>query len=197
MGLGHFVCRADRFRRHPAVGVNYLQAKERVMGEKLDEGLLFDLLEKRRAGKFTADELLWAADHPEVIRWAMARPKVVAGIRRILAVLPAEMTIGGVTYEILSFLKGDEKFAVGHTMVSRAKEIGANLGKEDCEHILAHQGEIPAALRGKIVFVFPDMRHPDGRGSVACLRWGDGGWYRGFSGVARVWYGYDRLLRRK
>jgi hypothetical protein len=52
------------------------------MGEKLDEGLLFDLLEKRRAGKFTGDELLWAADHPEVIRWAMGRPAVAAAIQR-------------------------------------------------------------------------------------------------------------------
>lgn len=35
--------------------------------EAIDEGVLFDLLVKRRAGKFTADDLLWVADHPAII----------------------------------------------------------------------------------------------------------------------------------
>lgn len=51
------------------------------MGKKIDEGFLFDLLEKRRAGHFTADELGWAADHPEVIRWAVSHLHVVEGLR--------------------------------------------------------------------------------------------------------------------
>jgi len=37
------------------------------MAEAVDEGILYDLLTKRRAGKFTADDLLWVADHPTII----------------------------------------------------------------------------------------------------------------------------------
>lgn len=37
------------------------------MAEAIDEGILYDLLTKRRAGKFTADDLLWVADHPTII----------------------------------------------------------------------------------------------------------------------------------
>jgi len=40
-------------------------------------------------------------------------------------VLPTEMTIAGRTYEILGFLRGDEKSVVGHTIVERAKEMKA------------------------------------------------------------------------
>lgn len=47
------------------------------MGKTLDEGLLFDIITKRRAGKFTADEFLWTADHPEIVRWAMANLSIV------------------------------------------------------------------------------------------------------------------------
>jgi hypothetical protein len=170
------------------------------MGEKLDEGLLLDLIQKRRAGKFTGDELLYAADHIEVIRWAMARPKVVAGIQRILSTLPTEMTIAGRTYEILSFLKEGEKSVYGGVMVERAKEMNAHLGQEDCEFLLAHQNEIPPALRGEIEFVFPDLRGRDpaeDREFVACLGSDDGGWYQGQPWLAGVWDDRVRLLRRK
>ena len=37
------------------------------MAEAIDEGVLYDLLTKRRAGRFTADDLLWVADHPTII----------------------------------------------------------------------------------------------------------------------------------
>jgi hypothetical protein len=82
---------------------------------------------------------------------------------------PTEITVGGRTYEILSFLREDEESVRGDTMVSRAVEMKANLGQEDCEHLLAHQDEIPVALRGKIIFVFTDWRNPDDRERVASL----------------------------
>jgi hypothetical protein len=111
--------------------------------------------------------------------------------------LPTEMTVGGRVYEILSFLKRDEKIVVGHTMVERAHEMNAHLGKEDCEFILAHQADIPAALRGKVAFVFPDMQSLGGRENVAVLHWGDGGWYRGWYWLGDDWDGFGRVLRRK
>jgi len=44
--------------------------------------------------------------------------------------LPTEMTVGGRAYDILGFLKRDEKLVVGHAMVHRAKEKNANLGQD-------------------------------------------------------------------
>ena len=112
--------------------------------------------------------------------------------------LPTEMTVGGRVYEILSFLREEDGGSVrGDVMVSRAKELGANLGKEDCEFILAHQADIPVALRGKIVFVFPDWRSPVDREDVAYVGWGGDGWYQFWGWLASGWLGFDRLLRRK
>lgn len=111
--------------------------------------------------------------------------------------LPTEMTIDGRTYEILSFLKGDEKSVPGDTMVERAKEMNAHLGKEDCEHLLAHQDEIPAALRGKVAFVFPDMRYPVGRECVAYVRWRGDRWYQYWGWLDVGWDDGARVLRRK
>lgn len=51
------------------------------MPKEITEGLLFDLLTKRRANQFTGDELLWAADHPEVIRYAAANLGIIEGLR--------------------------------------------------------------------------------------------------------------------
>lgn len=45
------------------------------MPVEITEGLLFDLISKRRATKFTADELLWAADNMEKIREFLEQEK--------------------------------------------------------------------------------------------------------------------------
>jgi len=117
----------------------------------------------------------------------------------IKAAIPTVMTIDGVTYDILGFLKGDEKSVHGTVMVGRAKEMNANLGRDDGQRLLDHQDEIPVALRGKVVFVFTDWRNPDNSEDVCCVFWsGDSRcWVRFW-----VWLGFDRdgscrLLRRK
>ena len=108
------------------------------------------------------------------------------------------MTVGDRTYDILGFLRGDEESVVGHTMVDRSKETNANLGKEDGEHILKHQDEIPVALRGKVVFVFPDWRHPDDPEFAFYVYWGGDRWVQVWGWLGRGdCDGHDRLLRRK
>lgn len=52
------------------------------MSERIEEGLLFDLISKRRAGQFTGDEILWAVDHMGVVRWAMANLATMEGLRK-------------------------------------------------------------------------------------------------------------------
>ncbi len=115
--------------------------------------------------------------------------------------LPTEMTVGGRAYDILGFLRGDENSVFGHTMVERAIEMDANLGKEDEEHILKHQDEIPVALRDKVIFVFPGFpgwRHPGDSGDVCCVCWGGDRWVRNWGWLGSDnWDGSDRLLRRK
>lgn len=116
----------------------------------------------------------------------------------VASALPTEMTIGGITYDILGFLREGETLTGGDVMVGRAKEVNANLGREDCDHLLKHQDEIPAILRGRVVFVFTDYRRPDGRESVAYVVWRGARWIQRWS-----WLGFDlsdffaRLLRRK
>ena len=78
--------------------------------------------------------------------------------------LPTEMTVGGITYEILSFMRDEDlNFVVdGDTMIERVKEMGAYLGKEDGEHILKYQDDIPHDLRERgLLFAFPGWRALD------------------------------------
>ena len=114
-------------------------------------------------------------------------------------VLPTTMTVGGRVYDILSFLRGNEKFVNGHIMVERAEEMGANLGKDDGEHLLKNQGDIPVELRGKVIFTFTDWRRPGDSGYVADVYW-DGGsrrWVRDWYWLDYDWHRQDRVLRRK
>ncbi|MDP3900612.1 MAG: hypothetical protein Q8Q23_06065 [bacterium] len=111
--------------------------------------------------------------------------------------LPTEMTIAGRTYEILGFLWGDEKLVVGSTMVARAQEMNAHLGKDDGQYLLVHQDEIPAALRGKVIFVFTDWRLPGDSGCVCGVQWLDDLYIEGWNWLAGGWGGGCRLLRRK
>ena len=127
-------------------------------------------------------------------------PGVVAdSLQRIAEdTLPIEeMAITGRTYEILGFLRGDEKSVVGHTMVARAKEMNTNSGEDEGQHLLDHQEEIPEALRGKVVFVFPDWRGPDAPGHVAYVFWYGRRWVQGWSWLGGDFDGGYRLLRRK
>ena len=115
--------------------------------------------------------------------------------------LPTEITVGGRVYEILSFLReGDKGYIRDDEMRSRAKEMRANLGREDGEFISDHKGEIPVALRGKVVFVFPEWQCPGMTTQVMYLFWHS---RSGWSGVWRErnrgdWFGEcRRFLRRK
>ena len=112
--------------------------------------------------------------------------------------LPTEMTVGGRTYEILGFLRGDERLVNGNIMVERAKEMNANLGQDDGKHILKHQDEIPVSLRGKAAFVFTEWRHPDDPESALYVSWRGVRWVRGWHWLGHdVWRGRGRLLRCK
>ena len=107
------------------------------------------------------------------------------------------MTVGGSTYEILDFLRGDEKSVDGSTMVARAKEMDANSSQDDGQHLLEHQEEIPEALRGKVAFVFTDWRNPDNPGGVASVHWDGDRWVQSWCWLDYDFYGDGRVLRRK
>ncbi len=111
--------------------------------------------------------------------------------------IPTAITIGERTYDILGFLEEDETSVIGTTMVERAKKMSANLGEDDGRYFLDHQDDIPAALRGKVVFVFTDWRHPVNPGFVACVRWLGDRWVQNWGWLGLVWYGNDRVPRRK
>ncbi len=110
------------------------------------------------------------------------------------------MTVGGRAYYILGFLHGDENGVRGTVVVDRAKEMNANLGQDDGQHLLDHQDEIPVALRGKVAFFFTDWRHADDSERVAYVYWrrGDRRWVQYWDLLAHVWDGHHGfVLRRK
>ncbi|MEA3449649.1 MAG: hypothetical protein U9Q85_01570 [Patescibacteria group bacterium] len=112
--------------------------------------------------------------------------------------LPTQMTPGERIYDILDFLEVGEMFVVGHTMVKRAKEMNANLGKEDGEYILKHQNDIPVALREKVVFIFSDWHLSGFPGDACFVCWLGDEWIRRWYSLGGGGWGcYDRLLRRK
>ncbi len=125
---------------------------------------------------------------------------VVREFAKTLAnVLPTTMTLGGRVYDLLGFLRGDEKSVRSTTMVERVKEMNANLGQDDGQHLLDHQDEIPVVLRGKVVFVFTDWRHPGVSEHVACVVWGGDSrrWVQDWNWLVYGWGGNGRVLRRK
>lgn len=102
-----------------------------------------------------------------------------------------EMIIGGVTYDILSFLQGNETSVDTEALIARCKEMG---GERDRKIVLVTQDKIPTALRGKVGFVFVTE---DGR--VSCVYWLDGRWvYDEIPSSLRYdWSGFHRVLRRR
>lgn len=113
------------------------------------------------------------------------------------SILPTEMIVGGVTFEILSFLKEGEDSVTGKTMVNRSKEMNASLGEEDCQHIIEHQSDIPVELRDGVAFVFTDWRHLGAPEDVAYVDWRCDRWVRNWGLLDEGWKGLDRVLRRK
>lgn len=112
--------------------------------------------------------------------------------------IPAEMTVGGVTYEILSFHEEGENSVGGGVMVERSKTLNAHQGKKEREHLLANQADIPVACRGRTAFVFTDERHPDVPDEgVYYVCWRDGRWVEGWDWLDEDWGRGDRVLRRK
>ncbi|MFH1207680.1 MAG: hypothetical protein V1668_03680 [Patescibacteria group bacterium] len=110
--------------------------------------------------------------------------------------LPTTMTIAGRTYEILGFLRGDEKKVPRSTIIEHVKEMQANLGQDDGQHLLDHQEEIPEVLRGKVVFVFTDWRFPNDPGGMACVYWKDDRWVQLWDWTLNNWRAALQVLHR-
>ena len=113
---------------------------------------------------------------------------------------PMSMTVGGRTYDILGFLEDGEGCVNGLFMVHRARnrKMSAHLGKEEWEHILAHQDEIPVDLRDKVSFAFTDDR--DGQSpyqDITCIWWHRDQWVLGKRHLSEDWDDTYRVLRRK
>lgn len=100
-------------------------------------------------------------------------------------------------YDILGFLRDDEKYVVGHTMVERAVEMEANLGEDDGQYLLRYQLDIPESLRRKVRFVFTDWHHPTG--GVYYVFWSEHHreWKKFMSPLYNDWLGRNRFLRPK
>jgi hypothetical protein len=114
--------------------------------------------------------------------------------------LPTEMTVGACKYDILNLL-WDEYSATAPAIAKRAEEMNASLGHDDALNLLEHQQDIPAALRGKVTFIFPDWCRRENPEYTNCVHWNGDKWVPrtqvwGWLGDDN-WLGEARLLRRK
>ena len=104
------------------------------------------------------------------------------------------MTVGGRVYEIIRLIFDE----VGHhtSLLYAADNLQADLGEEDCQHILKYQKDIPPELQGKINFVFTGWSCPGKRLDVACVEWKDGTWRLEWIYLGNYWFEDDCGLRR-
>jgi hypothetical protein len=110
--------------------------------------------------------------------------------------LPVELTIGDRTYEIVQFDWG-RRYDPEISMLERARDMNACLGKEDGDYLMEHQNEIPAMFQNKLAFVFLDWQKPISCEWAAMIYWRDDHWIQDWACYERGWFGYYRLLRRK
>jgi len=173
---------------------------EKDMARKKSEflaalGIAFEIF------KAIADAVISRGGNDDDLRRIVSEKGLAGKIAEVVmagrAAVGSFMTLGNRTYEYFSYLRDGETTIGGQTMADRAAKMNGNLGQEDCEFVLAHQAEIPAALCGKAVFVFPGWRLPGGSSRVACVRWGDDCWVLDWDWLGFDWYGSGRLLRRK
>lgn len=110
--------------------------------------------------------------------------------------LPNTMTVGGRAYEIISLIKSEEHHY--SELLDTAEEMNADLGEEDCKHILEYQKDIPHGLRGKITFVFTGWSCPDKRLDIACIVWEEKYkcWCLNWIYLGNYWFKDDCGLRR-
>ena len=110
--------------------------------------------------------------------------------------LPTKMTLGGVTFDLLSFMEqGDGDSINGNIMRERGVKLKANMSEEDGKFIYEHRDEIPVELRGKVYFVFPDWRYPYGYATY--LPWSGDQWVQRWGWLDDdYWNANDRLVRR-
>lgn len=113
--------------------------------------------------------------------------------------LPTQMTIGPTddrrTYDILPVVHEGEGSISGRIVVDHSKDMRASSTAEHGEFIYNHQSDIPAALCGKVKFVFTDWR--DHEGIVVCLSGHVSGWWlRDWIFLKRsTWGSHDRFVR--
>lgn len=111
------------------------------------------------------------------------------------ATIPTTFTVGGRTYKLVSFHKEGKSSITCDTMVERAPELDANLGREDGEVILKHQDKIPQEFQGKLL-VFTAWRSPSNPRYFAFLFWFGVRWYQYWRRLDDGWCDRDRLLVR-
>ena len=111
--------------------------------------------------------------------------------------LPTEITIGDRTYEVLGFDPKNNPYVEGYTMAVRAKEMNANLGKDDGQYFLDHQDEIPVALRAKVVFLFTDWHPPINSDHSYYVWWNGDLWVKEWNWLDYDFLDFYRVLRRQ
>ena len=126
--------------------------------------------------------------------WIMNQSDLAKVLRK--ALMPVRFTAGGRTYEVLTFLRG-ENSVLGHTMVERAKKMNAHQGADEREHLCANHREIPRKLRDNVAFVFTDDMSAHFE-HISYLEWLEDAvcWSTYWRALNSSWDGRFRLLRR-
>ena len=105
-------------------------------------------------------------------------------------------TVAGQTFEAVPFLHLGERSVSGKMARSRVAVSSEQIGEEDIQLFMLHQLEIPAALRGKVTFVFVNCHIGDNR-TVVTQRWRGGYWQLSCVADHELWSEELRIVRRK
>ena len=106
------------------------------------------------------------------------------------------MTIGGRIYEILEFLKDNEKVK-SNVVIKCALDMEVNISEDDVQHILKHQENIPLKFQDKNIFAFTVWRLLGRTESISCFSWSSKQWIRSWESLDDHWCSKNLLLRRK
>lgn len=166
------------------------------MAREIGEDLLFDLINKRRAGEFTGDEILWAAEHPWVIRWAREHFDIVNGLRtgQLGTVkheslpcvrLARELIPQGWKVAVIDGVFQDVEPSVSDLSKLKLDEVvGGKLGLADGKRFLIYQRQLPAEFFDwSITLGGTILCDENGDLHFPCLLPNEGHWYLDFDSV--------------
>jgi len=114
----------------------------------------------------------------------------------IKSIISDGLQVGDRLYKVPVLSFSDEGSVSGHTMAERAAKKLISAGEEDGSYLLQHHGDIPAFLRGRAVFVFPNWHRSSRPDLIAVIHGSTNRWTMSWFWVRNRWNSMILTLSR-